>query len=410
MEINSYRIAVITSSYPRFKGDSTAPFVKSICDNLSLLGHHIAVVAPYDPAVKKTHNNKRLVTRFKYIWPDTLSTMGYGQAMINDNQLKLSSYFLLPFFLIAGIAALFQITKYQNSDIIHAHWVIPNGLIASIVSKLRKIPFVISLHGSDIFLARRNFLYRYITKWVFKNASGVTACSPGLKKIALSIETNQNVELIPYGADPNLFKRAHLSSLNLERMEPNSVELIITSLGRLVHKKGFDILLEAFSNAIKEIPQLKLIIGGDGTNRNALNKKSVDLGIENDVKFVGNVPWDTVPYFLSKSDIFILPSIVDPRGNVDGLPNVLLEAMSCENAVIASDVGGVSMVIEHYKTGILVKPGDIEQLTNSILILAKDKEFRTRLGIEARKSIIENFNWQNTAKKIEDLIIQVITQ
>jgi glycosyltransferase involved in cell wall biosynthesis len=306
--------------------------------------------------------------------------------------------------------ALFQITKNQNSDIIHAHWVIPNGLIASIVSKLRKIPFIISLHGSDMFLARRNLLYGYISKWIFQNASGVTACSPDLKKIALSIETNQNVELIPWGADPNLFKRAHHSSLNRERVHPISVELIITSLGRLVHKKGFNILLEAFSHAIKEIPQLKLIIGGDGPNRDALFKKSVDLGLENDVKFVGNVPWDSVPYFLSQSDIFILPSIVDPRGNVDGLPTVLLEAMSCENAVIASDIGGVSMVIDNYKTGILIKPGGIEQLTNSILILAKDKEFRIRLGSEARKSVIENFNWQNTAKKIEEIIIQVVTQ
>jgi glycosyltransferase involved in cell wall biosynthesis len=162
--------------------------------------------------------------------------------------------------------------------------------------------------------------------------------------------------------------------------------------------------VEAFPAVLAGQPRARLVLGGEGPLRDSLARQAVEQGIESRVTFAGRVPWDKVPALLAAADIFVLPSVRDESGNVDGLPTVLLEAMSSGSAVVASDIGGVSLVIENGRTGLCVPPGDVQALAGAILSLAREPEKGRELGRAARQAVVERFNWEDVAGQIAGLL------
>jgi glycosyltransferase involved in cell wall biosynthesis len=396
-------IAILTSSYPRFLGDGTAPFVQSIAEAMVKLGHLVEVVAPYDLEVKPISPNGVKIHRFRYSLIKKLHIMGHGRSLESDVRLRPLAVLLLPFYLLAAFITLWRVTGRQKSDAIYAHWVIPNGPVAVLVAKIRRIPFIVSLHGSDIFLAYKNRLFGYVAHWVFIHASGVTACSPEIKEQAIELGAPKSTELLAWGADPRVFRPAD-DRMELRHKLGWSDAIVITTLGRLVYKKGFDILIKALPDVIVNYPNLQVIIGGDGSLLGELKELTKSLGIENSVQFIGRVPWTEVPELLAAANIFVLPSIRDASGNLDGLPTVLLEAMGCGSAIIASDIGGVSLAIRNKENGILVAPGSVNELKQALLVLLGDQTLRNKLGKSARKTIEDDLNWENVAWRIGKLL------
>lgn len=398
------RIAVLTSSYPRFPGDGTAPFVQSLAEAMARHGHAITVVAPYDSAIQPTSNSPVKVYRFRYIWPPHWHIMGHARSLESDTRLKLATYFLLPTFILGAFLKLMQVARQQKSELIHVHWVLPNGPAAALVAKMRGIPLVISLHGSDIYIARKNPFFGLVARWVFQSASVVTACSPELRAAAIDLGAPQSTQLIAWGAAPDIF-RPKLHHKNSRRSSTHTV----VTLGRMVPKKGFDQLLRAWNNITDEFPQARLILGGEGPQRTILETKVAQLGIADSVQFLGRIPWNAVPDFLASSDIFVLPSQRDAHGNIDGLPTVLLEAMSCGTAVVASHLGGVPLVIENGKNGILVPPDDTAALNQALRTLLENPQERQRLGRAARQAVENQYNWENVAQQFTSLFRDAVT-
>lgn len=398
------KLAVLTSSYPRFQGDGTAPFVQSICEHLVQIGHAVEVVAPYDPAVQPGESGGVRVHRFRYTWPERLHIMGHARSLEADVRLKPLAYLLLPSFLAAALSSLLRVTARQKSQAIHVHWVLPNGLVAAWAAAWRDLPFVVSLHGSDMYLAGRSKSFGAVARYVFSRASAVTACSPELREAALALGAPEKTLLLPWGADPDRFHPNQRKEETRALYGAGPQEVLIAGLGRLVPKKGFDRLLEALPAVLAGQPRARLVLGGDGPLRAGLASRTVSLGVADRVTFAGRVPWDCVPELLAAADIFVLPSVRDEKGNVDGLPTVLLEAMSSGAAVVASDIGGVSLVIEHGRSGLLVPPGDVEALAESILSLARAPEQRQLLGQAARQAVVARFNWEQVARQIAGLL------
>jgi glycosyltransferase involved in cell wall biosynthesis/SAM-dependent methyltransferase len=396
------KIAVLTSSYPRFPGDGTSPFVKSICEALATLGHTVDVVAPFDVESQPTEKSKVQLHRFRYIWPARFHIMGHARSLDADVRLKPLTYFLAPLFLIAAFLKLLTVTGKQKSQVIHVHWVVPNGVIAALVAKIRRIPFVVSLHGSDIFLAHKKWLFGMAARWVFSQAAGVTACSPDLKKKALELGAPEATVLLAWGADPAIFKPAE-NQETLRRPLGWGQGIILTTLGRMVYKKGFDVLLKALPPLIDRHPNLQVVIGGDGPLRKDLMKLAESLGISGSVLFPGRIPWNEVPDFLAAADIFVLPSVQDASGNLDGLPTVLLEAMGCGSAIVASDIGGVPLALQDHKNGLLVQPGSAAELTQALSGLLQDAKLRESLGKAARQTVVDDLNWERVGQRIETL-------
>jgi len=397
------RIAVITSSYPRYKGDGVAPFVKSISESLKDRGHQISVVAPYDIKVEKDPNQKLDVHRFKYIWPDSLHLLGHARSMKADVKLNPVVFLILPLFLIASIINLIKKCKEINAQIIHAHWVIPNGLSASIASMILKVPFIVSLHGSDIYFADKNFIFRTVAKWVLSRSSYVTACSQELYKRAKKINSDINIELLPWGADPNIFKPIEDRNIIRSKYGWSPDEIIIITLGRFVYKKGFKSLISITPKLQKKKTKFRVVIGGSGPLDKELNDQVKKLNLINIVSFPGQIPWYEVPEFLASSDIFVLPSQRDEYGNLDGLPTVLLEAMACGLPCVANDIGGVNLVIKHEKNGLLIDPYSKTQMIENLSTLILDPPLRAKLGAKARLSVLHKYNWGNVCIIFENI-------
>jgi len=397
------RIAIITSSYPRYPGDGTAPFVQSIAQGLADLGNDVRVVAPYDAEVIPDPEERIPVHRFTYIWPKQWHIMGHARSLDSDVRLRPAVYILLPVFLIFETLNLLRVAMKYKAQLIYAHWVLPNGIAAAFVASMLKIPLAISLHGSDVYVSKRNFLFRKVASCILQHANVVTACSEGLYEDAIQLGAEGKLHLVAWGADTNMFKPDDDSLMENNAADAMNSDITIASLGRMVFKKGFHILLQAMAIVIAEYPMTHLIIGGAGPLRESLQTEAKALGIESHVSLPGRIPWDQVPLFLQQSDIFVLPSIQDQEGNIDGLPTVLLEAMSSGIAVIASRIGGVPLVIEHGVNGMMFTPGDSRQLADLIKKLILENTKRVELGNSARKSIEERHTWQQTCRRLQSL-------
>ncbi|MCJ7694952.1 MAG: glycosyltransferase [Anaerolineaceae bacterium] len=398
------RIAVITSSYPRFEGDGTAPFVQSLAEAMRLSGLNLQIVAPYDISIQEQPGEKIKVNRFKYVRPLKWHILGHARSLKGDVHLRPLSIILLPLFLLSAFFCLLRVTRMQRSDIIHAHWLLPNGLVAAWVARIRKIPFIVSLHGSDIFVANKNIFFRMTARWIIKRAGGLSACSQELYDRAVDLGAGDKVKLIPWGADPEIFKPLPNNEVVRKKLGWHKKALIICSLGRMVEKKGFNRLVTAFAGLYAENKLLRLVIGGDGPVREDLSDQVRNLNLENAISLPGRIDWDMTREFLAAADIFVLPSIRDKKGNLDGLPTVLLEAMACGLPCIASDIGGVSLVIDSEVNGLMVEPDSILELRKALVSVISDPIRRRKLGDNARKDVVDRLNWTNVAGEFSKLI------
>ncbi len=406
------RIAVITSSYPRYTGDGAAPFVQSLSIALQKRGHTIEILAPYDVDVREDEAQSIKVERFKYIYPLRWHILGHARSLDGDTRLRPLSVVLLPLFLISGLHQLLKLTRSQHTDLIHAHWLLPNGLVAMWAASIRKIPFMISLHGSDMYMAGKKKAFGWVARRILKRAGAVSACSQELKERAEALGAEGKVHLIAWGADPNKFKLLQDKIEMRKCLGLAADQLVICSLGRMVAKKGFSVLVDAFARLVASEGNAKLclVIGGDGPERQKLKAKADDLGIAAYVDLPGRINWQQVPEFLGAADMFVLPSVRDAHGNLDGLPTVLLEAMSCGLPCVASDVGGVNLVIRNGENGWLVRPGSSEDIFKRLTSLVTDEKSRTTLGNQARFDVETKFNWDRVALTFEKLATAVLVQ
>lgn len=393
------RIGFITSTYPRYQEDGSGRFVQSIAEALSDLGHEVHVLAPYHPSISQL-NSSVYVHHFRYIWPDKLAIMGYGHAIDSDRSIYRLAYFLAPFYYIAGLFQMIKLTRRFKFDIIHAHWVIPNASIAAVVAYLFRIPLVITLHGSDIFVAQRNPFFAWLAGRMFKIASAVTACSPELLQGALALGAeSQRTHLIIWGADPEVFSPSEDRSRYRSQWDIPTDAPVILSLGRLVKKKGIEYLVRAFPSVLQHYPNALLVIAGDGPEQTTLQALVKKLDMSASVRFVGAIPWDSVPLILQLCDIFTVPSIRDDRGNLDGLPTTILEAMASSRPVVASAIAGIPLAVINQQTGLLVPEADSNCLAQAINMLLANPALAQQYGQKGRKRVEMELNWRNVAQQ-----------
>jgi len=149
-------------------------------------------------------------------------------------------------------------------------------------------------------------------------------------------------------------------------------------------------------------------LAGAGAQKTELEQLAASLGIQRHTTFTGRIPWNEVPIYLASIDIFVLPSVRDRHGNIDGLPTVLPEAMSVGAAVVASDIGGVNLVVRNSENGLLVPPGEVHTLAQALISLVGDEHRRKALGQAARQAVIDQFNWDHVADEISQLLEKAI--
>ena len=397
---------MVTSSYPLFEGDGTAPFIEEIARGVTGLGHQVDIVLPAHPKWKRNDEPSLSFYPFSYAPRPWLNVWGYAQSLNADRGFKWKTLLVAPFAARATSRAVRERLKALSYDIVHAHWVVPGGVLSRSPAVSAHKPLVVSLHGSDVFAAERNALVGLAARRTFTSARAVTACSSDLRNRAIGLGArSEDTRTVPYGVDASFFASEGSSSHDQRaamrrRLGVSPRQTLVLGVGRLVEKKGFAHLIEAVAQA----PNLHLAIIGDGDLRSDLLAQSEAARAS--VTLAGRFSRLEIRDALQCADVVAVPSIVDSSGNVDGLPNVLLEAMASGKAVVATRVAGIPDVVRDNVEGILVPPKDAVSLRAALALLAGDPVRRAGLGEAAARRVSLDFTWGTVARTLEECYVQ----
>jgi phosphatidylinositol alpha-1,6-mannosyltransferase len=253
-----------------------------------------------------------------------------------------------------------------------------------------------------VYVAEKLLPARRIATLVFRRARVVTACSADLGRRAIALGADPaRLEVVPYGVDANRFRPNPLlrakrrASLGIAAHTP-----LVFAAGRLVRKKGFEYLIDAVAKLPRE-DGILTVIAGAGDLESELQQRARAAGAADRVRFIGNVSQDDVAEWLATADIVAVPSVRDDSGNVDGLPNIVLETMASGTPIVTTSAGGIATVVEHRRTGTLVAERDSAGLADAIRMLARNPEERVRLGEAARAAVTARFGWEFVAGRFE---------
>ncbi len=394
------KILCITSTYPRFRGDGVGSFIHSLCYSLTQLGHEVRVFAPYDPLVDTTWRPGVSIERIKYIWPNAWSVLGHARSLKNDTTLRWHAFPLVVLFSLVATIRLYTVVRRTFSDVIYASWLVPGGFIGAVVARLTNTPLVIHLHGSDVFVAERYKILRPAIRFTLSTAQHVIACSADLATRVTRLGfPHERVTVVPYGVDIERYAQAMPACL--AGCESQNV---VMGMGRLVSKKGFTYLLRSVPFVLERFPNTCFVIAGEGDLRPELEALARRAGVQEHVMLVGHIPWDQTPEYLKAADVFVVPSIQDEAGNIDGLPTVLLEAMAAGCAIVASCIAGIPEVIRDGENGLLVPPKDEVALAEKICLLLGNKDLRQQLGEAAQKTVATRYRWIQIAERVATIL------
>jgi glycosyltransferase involved in cell wall biosynthesis len=387
------RVAVLAHSFPRFPGDTHGPFVQRLSEALAERGHRVHVLVPYDPELRPDRETPLRIESFRYVKPDRWHRLGYSRTLERDVRLKLVAYLQAPLYFAFAERALRRLVRREGIELIHAHWILPNGFVAARVSAATGVPYCVTLHGSDVFMAERNPLFRYLARRALSGAAHVTSCSGELRERLLEVagrEHGGKVLLVPNGTD--------LVPVPSGRPTPATERgPRVVAVGRMVDKKGFGHLLEAAPSILERSPGAEIVLGGGGPLLPKLRSRATGLGVGERVRFTGPLDHRAVLSLMATADVFVMPSVRDSRGNVDGLPIVVLEAMAAGKPVVATDVSGMRLAVVDGETGYLVPERDSTALARAVSELLADPDRAAEMGRAGRLRVEEELNWDAVA-------------
>ncbi|MEK7188361.1 MAG: glycosyltransferase family 4 protein, partial [Patescibacteria group bacterium] len=347
----------------------------------------------------------------KYIFPVSLHMLGYSETLTDDKELKLIMWFLAPFMYFFGTIALLRLVKLKKIEIVNAHWILPNGFIASIVSLFTGVLVVSSLPGSDVYMAKKNFLFSWMAKFAVRVSKAITSNSPQLisdLERVTGINLQKKSTPIIYGVDPSKFKpdRSWNAKLRSALKIPSDAKIVL-GVGRLVAKKGFEYLIKAAPKILSKSPKTFFVVVGDGDLTKYLHDLTKKLGVYHKFRFTGWVNYEDLKHYYNLADIFILPSIRDEKGNLDDQSVSVVEAMACGKPVVTSNFPGYKVVVENEINGFLTDQKSVTQLARTISKLASSKKLRDEMGRKGRERILSYFSWTAIGKEYSQIFRRV---
>ena len=389
-------ILFLTSTFPRHAQDDQAPFVleqaqfwlKAYPDD------EIHVVAPdHHLANKSELLNGLRVHRFTYWWPRAWQYLAYP-AILSNLTKNFLLIFQLPALLIAEFFATLKIVKKHNINLMYAHWTVPQGFVSFFVHKITKTNYVVQNHSSDLrVLELFPMVGRLLAKQILKSAQKVFCVNSQLKKEAMQVFDNDDpilqskIIVLPMGINPE-------TCPTKEEERNNRHDFDFGMIGRFSKKKGIEKFLIALKQLKEENISLNVAIAGDGEELSALVNLSTGLN----VKFLGFLRGKEKHRFFNNVRFMVFPSLA-AKGDVEGLPVALLEALYSGKIIIASRATNIELIPEwqSIKEGIYIlnDANDTQELARLIKLLRDLKIDETDRISKKIREVMQRYNWQN---------------
>ena len=372
-EIKLLKILRVTNDlYPDVVGGLPI-HVNHLCRDISRMGYHSTVLAC---TTKKNH----------------------GEDGIEDCNIIYHKILFSPFGNSFSPSIFRTLLKIKDDyDLIHAHSHLSfSTIMASLVRKIGGPPLIITSHGimsastPDWF---NMFYMKTVGKWTLRSADKIICYTQMEKnKLAHMLKIDcEKIRVIPNGIDTDLFHPDEGSY----KKKSLSNEISILWVGRFVRGKGVEYIVHAAKILVREFPNLKILLVGDGPLKSEIEGLIGNFGLEKNITIKENIANENMPEIYQKSDIFVLSSLNE------GVPKTLLEAMACGKPVIVSEFPHLAELIKN--TGLTFPKGDVNSLVNKIIKLIKNKELAENLGKNGRNKVIKNHSWNNTVKKTVNL-------
>jgi len=284
-----------------------------------------------------------------------------------------------------------ELLKKDNIQLIHSPWANGSATAAWVASLISGIPFAMTGRAGDIH-PQDGLLWEKLRDCVFMRTNN-----------------NANIAYLASFCEPGQSKKIHLiyNSLTLKESVESNVYMQspykILAVGRFCRKKGFDILLLALYMLKQEGFLFNLTLVGDGFLRYQMRTLCKKLNLQNVVSMPGFVPNNKLVRYIENHDVMVVPSVINKGGDRDGIPNVIMEALSSRLPVIATDISGIGEVIKNNETGLLIPERDVEALTLAIKEMFADRENALRMAENGRKLVREMFDSEVNIQALYDL-------
>jgi glycosyltransferase involved in cell wall biosynthesis len=406
--MNNVKVCILTSSFPRDKEDPAGPFIYQLAASLAKKGLKIEVLCPHDHGYPYTeYRDNMSITRFPYFYPTKYQRLCYGYGMLPNLRKSMLARYQVPFFIMAQILYCLRLVNKHRFDIIHAQWSLPQGLTGIICKHIFKIPCITTLHGSDIHGLKYPGL-KWLNAKVIKHSNACTANSCATAQMAEDISMRDNIAVVPMGVNPRFLSATR--GRNTQGSVSVTGQKRIVYAGRLIDLKGVDYLIQALPAVLKVFPETKLFVIGSGPMKDDLVTLSNRLNLADKVTYIDSVSQEKLLEFYVSADLFVLPSIVNQKGETEGLGIVLLEAMACGLPVIGSDVGGIPDIIKDGKTGLLARQKEPESLAEKITKIFSDAPLRRKLVENGYQMVEKNFSWDTISEKFIEIYREVLSR
>jgi len=365
------KILIISNLYPSPWEPNRATFNKQQFDHLAKL-IDVSILVPIAWPVWLKLNSKQKIQQLDY---DTV-TVRYSWNFYTPKLMRRCYGFFM--FMSFFFNSLFWIRK-QKADILMASWAYPEGVATAILAKLFGKPFYIKVHGSDINDFSTDKARAKQIVWACKKAKGIFSVSNALKEKLISLGVSADkIHVIYNGVNKQIF-------FPNEAVKKSNSLLYV---GNLKASKGVGELIAAFIKLIKTHKDLELIIAGNGDMMPEVKSALAQENLSEHVKLLGSVNHKDIALLIQQASILVLPSYAE------GVPNVILEAMSCGTPVVATNVGGIPEIVSE-QSGILVEPKNINALVQG-LTTALAKEWNIAEIVQQT----EAFSWKNNAAEL----------
>lgn len=388
-------IVVLASTYPRWKDDHEPQFIHELCKRLAKNYHVIALVPDAVDSDPSGFLDDVEVIRYRYA-PKALQTLVNNGGIVANLRTYLWKWLLVPSFIFGQYLILNRLLKTRKIDLIHAHWLIPQGIIAQHLCKKHNIPFIVTSHGGDLY-GLQGYLLTKIKKNVAESASAMTVVSSAMKAYLQEQKIQpKQLSVIPMGID--------LTTRFIPNKEIQRKSNEILFVGRLVPKKGINFLLESLTILTKKHPELTLKIVGFGPEEDYLKNLVKQLGLETHVHFLGALSQEKLPILYQTATVFVAPFIRADNGDQEGLPVALMEAIGCVCPIVTGQVAGIEDLLGDDYSEASVDPYNIEALADTISHVLQNPLEAQERSKRIRLRTLSFIDWENVSKSYADLI------